>query len=338
MQCVFLIAWALTLFMCSSVTGQTPGYDLWMNYKQIDNEKLNQSYQKATTSLAVLGKSETIQAIKNELQLALPQLLEKQPEIKSVVEERSNLIIASLDALPSNIKKKFSAAVDNLGDEGFIIKSIKIEKNTKLVVTAYTEIGLLYGTFRLLALMQQHKDLTKVNLTDSPKIDIRMLNHWDNLDRTVERGYAGFSLWNWQKLPEYIDQRYLDYARANASIGINAVSLTNVNANALILTPMYLEKVKALAETFRPYGIKVYLTARFSAPIEIGGLETADPLHQKVIEWWQAKADEIYDLIPDFGGFLVKANSEGQPGPQNYDRNHVDGANMMAKALAPHQW
>nr|WP_192461306.1 alpha-glucuronidase family glycosyl hydrolase [Euzebyella saccharophila] len=307
-----------------------------MNYKQIDNEKLNKSYQKATTSLAVLGKSETIQAIKNELQLALPQLLEKQPEIKSVVEERSSLIIATLDALPSNIKKQFSAAVDNLGDEGFIIKSIKIEKNTKLVVTAHTEIGLLYGTFRVLALMQQLEELTNLNLVDSPKIDIRMLNHWDNLDRTVERGYAGFSLWNWQKLPEYIDQRYVDYARANASIGINAVSLTNVNANALILTPMYLEKVKALAKTFRPYGIKVYLTARFSAPIEIGGLETADPLDQKVIDWWQAKADEIYSLIPNFGGFLVKANSEGQPGPQNYDRNHVDGANMMAKALAPH--
>ncbi|MFC4096072.1 alpha-glucuronidase family glycosyl hydrolase [Euzebyella saccharophila] len=328
----------LLLFFVLTYLGisQTPGYDLWMNYKQIDNEKLNKSYQKATTSLAVLGKSETIQAIKNELQLALPQLLEKQPEIKSVVEERSSLIIATLDALPSNIKKQFSAAVDNLGDEGFIIKSIKIEKNTKLVVTAHTEIGLLYGTFRVLALMQQLEELTNLNLVDSPKIDIRMLNHWDNLDRTVERGYAGFSLWNWQKLPEYIDQRYVDYARANASIGINAVSLTNVNANALILTPMYLEKVKALAKTFRPYGIKVYLTARFSAPIEIGGLETADPLDQKVIDWWQAKADEIYSLIPNFGGFLVKANSEGQPGPQNYDRNHVDGANMMAKALAPH--
>ncbi|MGB5460264.1 MAG: alpha-glucuronidase, partial [Eudoraea sp.] len=159
--------------------------------------------------------------------------------------------------------------------------------------------------------------------------------HWDNLDRTIERGYAGFSLWNWQKLPKYIDQRYKDYARANASIGINATVLTNVNANALVLTSAYLEKVAALADVFRPYGIKVYLTARFSAPIEIGELNTADPLDKDVIEWWNNKVTEVYKYIPDFGGFLVKANSEGQPGPQNYGRTHVDGANMLATALKP---
>ena len=163
-----------------------------------------------------------------------------------------------------------------------------------------------------------------------------MLNHWDNLDGTVERGYAGSSIWNWQKLPDFIDKKYIDYARANASVGINGVALINVNSNALILTPQYLEKVSALAKAFRPYGIKVYLTARFSAPIEIGGLKTADPLNQEVQQWWNNKVIEIYKFIPDFGGFLVKANSEGQPGPQNYGRNHVDGANMMAKALQPH--
>src|SRR5690606_38343777 len=144
------------------------------------------------------------------------------------------------------------------------------------------------------------------------------------------------SLWKWQKLPTYIDQRYIDYARANASVGINGTVLTNVNANAWVLTPSYIEKVAALADTFRPYGIKVYLTARFSAPIEIGGLSTADPLDPKVQQWWKTKVEHIYSKIPDFGGFLVKANSEGQPGPQNYGRSHVDGANMMADALAPH--
>ena len=163
-----------------------------------------------------------------------------------------------------------------------------------------------------------------------------MLNHWDNLDRTVERGYAGFSIWDWHRLPTYIDQRYIDYARANASIGINAVVLTNVNANAIILTPAYLEKVKKLADVFRPYGIKVFLTARFSSPIELGRLKTADPLDNTVQQWWIAKANEIYSLIPDFGGFLVKANSEGQPGPQDYKRTHADGANMLANAVAPH--
>ena len=163
-----------------------------------------------------------------------------------------------------------------------------------------------------------------------------MLNHWDNLDRTVERGYAGFSLWDWHKLPDYLDPRYTDYARANASLGINGTVLTNVNANATSLLPEYLAKAAALAAVFRPYGIRVYLTARFSAPVEIGGLKTADPLDPVVAGWWKRKADEIYALIPDFGGFLVKANSEGQPGPQDYGRTHADGANMLADALAPH--
>src|SRR5690606_4301520 len=175
-----------------------------------------------------------------------------------------------------------------------------------------------------------------LHVVSAPRIRLRMLNHWDNLDRTVERGYAGFSLWDWHKLPDYLDPRYTDYARACASIGINAASLTNVNANALILTPPSLAKVAALADVLRPYGIRVFLTARFSAPIEIVGLPTADPLDPDVIAWWRAKVDEIYSYIPDFGGFLVKANSEGQPGPHDYGRSHADGANLLADALAPH--
>ncbi len=170
----------------------------------------------------------------------------------------------------------------------------------------------------------------------APRIRHRVLDHWDNLDRTVERGYAGFSLWDWHKLPDYRDPRYTDYARANASIGINGTVLTNVNADATSLTPPYLAKAAALADVFRPYGIRVYLSARFSAPIEIGGLKTADPLDPEVAAWWKRKADEIYGVIPDFGGFLVKANSEGQPGPQDYGRTHADGANMLADALSPH--
>jgi len=163
-----------------------------------------------------------------------------------------------------------------------------------------------------------------------------VLDHWDNLDGYVERGYAGRSLWEWQTLPEWRDPRYTDYARANASLGINGTVLNNVNANAQSLAPQYLAKAAALADVFRPYGIRVYLSARFSAPIELGGLKTADPLDPAVQRWWRDKADEIYQRIPDFGGFLVKANSEGQPGPQDYGRSHADGANLLADALAPH--
>src|SRR4029079_17273076 len=152
----------------------------------------------------------------------------------------------------------------------------------------------------------------------------------------VVRGYAGASIWDWWKLPDYVDPRYTDYARANASIGINGAVLNNVNANATILTHDYLLKVAAIAGALRPYGMRVYLSARFSAPLEIGGLKTADPLDATVRAWWRGKTDEIYRLIPDFGGFVVKANSEGQPGPQDYHRTHADGDNMLAAALRPY--
>lgn len=224
----------------------------------------------------------------------------------------------------------------NLGEEGYLIRQLPQQGRTVTVVAANADAGTLHGVFHLLRLLQTTKALANVDIRQAPKIQRRVLNHWDNLDRSVERGYAGQSLWDWQKLPGWLDPRYTDYARANASIGINGTVLNNVNANALSLTPMYLEKAAALASVMRPYGIRVYLSARFSAPIEIGGLATADPLDPAVRRWWKDKADEIYRYIPDFGGLLVKANSEGQPGPQDYGRSHAEGANLLADALAPH--
>lgn len=311
-------------------------YDLWLSYSEITDQKLSDEYRAHTRSIAFLGNSETLTVAQEELHLGLRNMLGEASFQMDADPNRATLIVGTKDQLHATIKDRLIQDLEQVGREGFVIRTMEQKGKNVLVISANTDMGILYGVFRLLALMGQHQELDKISLVDAPQIDLRMLNHWDNLDRTVERGYAGASIWNWQKLPEYIDQRYIDYARANASIGINAVSLTNVNANALILTTMYLEKVQALAEVFRPYGIKVYLTARFSAPIEIGGLDTADPLNQNVQQWWNKKATEIYALIPDFGGFLVKANSEGQPGPQNYDRNHVDGANMMAKALKPY--
>jgi alpha-glucuronidase len=194
----------------------------------------------------------------------------------------------------------------------------------------------MYGVFHFLRLMQTQQSISNLNIISSPKIKLRVLNHWDNLNRTVERGYAGFSIWDWHKLPDFIDKRYIDYARANASIGINSTVLTNVNANAVVLTKPYLEKVKALADLFRPYGIKVYLTARFSAPIEIGKLKSADPLNDTVQLWWKQKVKEIYELIPDFGGFLVKANSEGQPGTARIITEHMPMAPTCLLMLSHH--
>ena len=239
---------------------------------------------------------------------------------------------------PAIASLPLAAALREAGPEGFVIRALPVRGGGRhvIVVAANRDIGVLYGVFHLLRLLQTEEPLAALDVVSTPRYGLRLLNHWDNLDGTVERGYAGASLWEWARLPDSISPQYRDYARANASIGINGTVLTNVNANARILTPAYLVKVAALARVFRPYGIKVYLTARFSAPIEIGGLTTADPLDARVRAWWAAKSNEIYRAIPDFGGFVVKANSEGQPGPQDYHRSHADGANMLADALAPH--
>ncbi|WBX98043.1 alpha-glucuronidase [Chryseobacterium gambrini] len=206
----------------------------------------------------------------------------------------------------------------------------------KISILAKTDLGLLYGSYHLLNLQQQKTNFSNLKLEEKPSYDIRILNHWDNLDGTIERGYAGHSLWKWEDLPNKISPRYEEYARANASIGINATVLNNVNASPNMLREDYLKKVKVLADIFRPYGIKIYLSVNFSSPKVLGGLQNSDPLNQEVQKWWKDKAAEIYKLIPDFGGFLVKANSEGQPGPQDYGRTHADGANMMADVLKPY--
>lgn len=222
------------------------------------------------------------------------------------------------------------------GIEGYIIRTVEQGNRRTTVVASAGEAGLLYGVYHLVRHIQTGHFSNKVEITEQPRYDLRILNHWDNLNGTVERGYAGYSIWQWDKLPGEISPLYREYARANASIGINATVLNNVNATPDILTKEYLEKVKLIADELRPFHIKVYLSINFSSPKELGGLENSDPLQPEVAQWWKNKADEIYRIIPDFGGFLVKANSEGLPGPQDYGRTHAEGANMLADALKPH--
>lgn len=310
-------------------------YNLWLQYSQIQNSKLQSEYLKSIQSINVTGNSKTIQIATDELQKGLKGIVGKKITVQNTNAFENNLVLGNFSSLNKELQQKLKADIDKINEEGYCIKKITTNNKSQIVITAKSDVGLLYGSFHFLRVLQTNQSIQNINIVEAPKTKLRILNHWDNLNASVERGYAGSSIWNWQKLPDYIDQRYLDYARANASIGINGTVLNNVNANALILTPQYLEKVTALANTFRPYGIKVYLTARFSAPIEIGKLKTADPMDPEVQQWWKDKVKEIYKYIPDFGGFLVKANSEGQPGPQNYGRNHVDGANMLADALAP---
>lgn len=308
------------------------GYQLWLDYSSITSDDLRQQYRQQFSRWEVPSRSATAEIIKQELAAGLSGLLgEGRPS------QNAGMLLVATPAQSEQVKAmSFTHELASLGEEGFLIKTVPTSSTQLTVVTANTDLGLLYGTFELLRLLQTQEATSPLNIRSVPSVALRVLNHWDNLDRYVERGYAGESIWNWHKLPEYKNRRYYDYARANASIGINGTVLNNVNSDPLILTPQYLEKVQALADIFRPYGIKVYLSVKFSSPNLIGGLPTSDPLDKDVQAWWEAKAKEIYTLIPDFGGFLVKANSEGQPGPGDYGRSHAQGANMLAKALAPH--
>ncbi len=324
-----IIKLLITAFSLSAFADN--GYNLWLNYKLVEDVSVLADYKTQLQSLYIPYQSATTKIAASELKNALKAILNEHITETKEIRENSLVLLKTGDFTKYDLASKSFDKTD-----AFAIEKKIIQNKPVILISSPSDIGLLYGSFKLIQTLGTNGDISQINIQESPKIERRILNHWDNLDRTVERGYAGFSLWDWQRLPKYIDQRYIDYARTNASIGINGTVLTNVNSNALILTKEWLQKVKALADTFRPYGIRVYLTARFSTPIEIGKLKTADPLDEEVKAWWKDKANEIYNIIPDFGGFLVKANSEGQPGPQNYGRNHVDGANMLAKALAPH--
>ncbi|NCT72654.1 MAG: alpha-glucuronidase [Xanthomonadaceae bacterium] len=324
---------ALALLACTGTAWAEDGYALWMRYVPVDATSAG-GYRAHAQEIVAPDRTATQRVAREELERGLAGLLGVTPRLRTTLGDGGAFVLGTPQSSPW--VAPFRRDLQALGDQGYLLRSARIGERDVIVVAARDDVGVLYGVFHLLRLMQTGASLDRLEVRESPAIARRVLNHWDNLDGYVERGYAGGSLWDWHTLPDWQDPRYIDYARANASLGINGSVLNNVNANALSLSPDYLRKAATLADVFRPYGIRVYLSARFSAPIEIGGLATADPLDPDVQRWWRKKADEIYALIPDFGGFLVKANSEGQPGPQDYGRSHADGANLLADALAPH--
>ena len=275
------------------------GSQLWLRYNKVNTCQVKTNGQSPTIDIAVRELSDYYQG----------------PTVTLVIDKEQK---------------------EPLINDGFIIKNDTIK--------ACNDLGLLYGAYELLRLQKEDNPLLRSKeftrgIKSEPYYSLRLLNHWDNLDGSIERGYAGKSIF-WDKdqakLSKNNTQRLIEYARANASIGINGTVLNNVNASPKILTKPYLQEVKRIADILRPYGIRVYLSINFATPLALKQTKTADPLDKKVAEWWKKKAKEIYKLIPDFGGFLVKANSEGQPGPFDYNRSHADGANMLADALKPY--
>lgn len=323
----------LALSACVSTVRAEDGYGLWMRYPPADASKA-EAYRAMLGDVVAPDRTPTQRVTRDALQRGLAGLLGTAPRFRVAPADGAALVLGTPASSPW--LAPFRQELEDIGDEGYLLRRTLLDGRDAVVIAARGDLGVMYGAFHLLRLLQTGASLVDLDVRESPKVKLRVLNHWDNLDGYVERGYAGGSLWDWHTLPDWRDRRYTDYAAANASLGINGTVLNNVNANALSLSPAYLRKAAALADVFRPYGIRVYLSARFSAPMELGGLDTADPLNPDVRQWWRTKAEDIYALIPDFGGFLVKANSEGQPGPQDYGRTHADGANLLADALAPH--
>jgi alpha-glucuronidase len=311
------------------------GYELWLNYKPAENSLLKSQYASYLTNVEMCPNR-----FKKEIAGELERAAAKIAAAKVTYSEKFTA--------KSGIVYSISEKLEVLGKEGYKIH-VSMQRGGKVIyIESHSDEGLLYATFELIRHMQCSESLDKINITETPRHTLRLLNHWDDLTGDIERGYAGTTLWNWAELPK-IEQRYVDYARANASIGINGIVLNNVNADPRILRSDYLKKIAAIAEVLRRYNIKTYLSVNFAAPMKpsstpekmkkwggIGVLDTADPMDKDIIKWWTDKAAEIYALIPDFGGYLVKANSEGMPGPQDYGRSHADGANMLARTLKPY--
>ncbi|WP_374759031.1 alpha-glucuronidase family glycosyl hydrolase [Dyadobacter chenwenxiniae] len=295
------------------------GYRLWLKYEAVTNPSIKAEYLRYTTFIGRSDKGEITQSASRELQMGLKKLLGKTVQETSSSASRSGGILFRIEP----------GAAAAQPAEGYHVQL----SGGNIVIVSRSEQGILYGTFALLRHLQMQRPIKNLSIASTPKVRYRMLNHWDNPDGTIERGYAGASLWKWYELPERVDPRYEDYARANASLGINGTVLNNVNASARFMSQEYIEKVAAIANVLRKYGIKTYLSVYFAAPKTLGGLPTSDPLDPQVRAWWKEKVAQIYKEIPDFGGFLVKANSEGEPGPQDYGRTHADGANMLAEAF-----
>jgi alpha-glucuronidase len=304
------------------------GYDLWLRNAPADAAAAQQIGANARSIVG--GASPTLMIARRELQRGIAGLTGATVPLTATVQQGAILLQSAAQ------QDKPSISTDGLGADGYAIRTMTVAGKPVTVIAGATDVGVLHGAYAWLRLARTGAALDRIDMRSAPRIGLRLLNHWDNLDGTVERGYAGQSIWDWWRLPDYKGPRYTDYARANASLGINGTVLNNVNAKSDSLTAAYIAKAAALADLFRPYGIKVYLSVKWTAPMELDGLKSADPLDPAVAAWWKAKADEIYKAIPDFGGFLVKANSEGQPGPQDYKRTHADGANMLAAAVKPH--
>lgn len=337
------------VWLLAAVIGLAPGlraedgYELWLRYRLEPDPAMRASLATHAGGGVVAALRPVLDAARAELSRALPVMTGGETREGGVVFLGGRTDHAAIAALVS------AADLAPLGEEGFVLRAGQWQGRPALVVAGNADRGVLHGVFALLRHLQLGRPVAGLDFSDAPRVGARLANHWDNPVRStafrsesIERGYAGDSIFNWAELPGRIDPRLQDWARLLAAMGLNGVAINNVNTAKRglegwrLLTPEYLPKLAAVAGVLRPHGVKLYVSVNFFSPILVSGLSTADPVDPAVQAWWRRKADEIYAVIPDFGGFLVKADSEGEPGPMKYGRTHAEGANLIAAALAPH--
>ncbi|MDQ0338613.1 alpha-glucuronidase [Caldalkalibacillus uzonensis] len=318
-------------------------YHCWLQYRPMTNQSLRQSYQQWLRCVSLPGghPSPLLQSIRDELNRGIGAMLQMPVDFVEGSSPQNYLTVIGKPNQPlvrECLGPKLVEDLYQMKDEAYCIRTVAQAEGGRIVITGHTDRALLYGVFHLLRLMQMNEPLEQLDIRETPRNPLRMLNHWDNMDGSVERGYAGSSIFYEHGRITTNEQRIRDYARLLASVGINSIAINNVNVHETetkLITPAFLPDVAKIAGIFRSYGIQIFLSINFASPVELGDLDTADPLDSAVRQWWKERAKDIYQYIPDFGGFLVKADSEHRPGPFTYNRTHVDGANMLAEALHP---
>ncbi|MCG5026833.1 alpha-glucuronidase, partial [Anoxybacillus flavithermus] len=313
----------------------TTGYEpCWLRYERKDQ------YDRLQFKAIVAKRTSPIfQAAVEELQKGLRSMTGIEPQVVQETNEVADSIwLGTLEDEKFRRQLEGSDEGKLVHPEGYVIRSDPYGGSFRVYIIGKTDAGVLYGTFHFLRLLQMGENIAHLSIIEQPKNRLRMINHWDNMDGNIERGYAGRSIFFADGQFVEQKQRIRDYARLLASVGVNAISINNVNVHKTetkLITERFLPDVAEVADIFRTYGIKTFLSINYASPIEIGGLSTADPLDPRVRRWWKETAKRIYQYIPDFGGFVVKADSEFRPGPFTYGRDHAEGANMLAEALAP---
>ncbi|WP_312092804.1 alpha-glucuronidase family glycosyl hydrolase [Niallia sp.] len=311
----------------------TNSYHCWLQYRKIENTN---QYSHIASNIAVASNTIVIDSAVNELKFALTSMLGVAPIVQPYTSNENSIILGTYESVNLDGYGISLALFDDLNDEGYLVKTT--EDNKQVLLIGKTDKGALYAAFHFLKILQREESLIGLEIIEAPKNQLRMMNQWDNMNGSIERGYSGNSIFfNDNDFTKDLT-RIKDYARLLSSVGVNAISINNVNVwnvETRLLTAEFLPKVKEVASILRSYAITTYLSINYASPIELGNLPTADPLDKEVEKWWAKKVEEIYSYIPDFGGFVVKADSEGRPGPFTYGRGHVEGANVLARALQP---